>query len=376
MSKNYHPENTPVDLCCDEINNIILGAGRLCLVRKRRPRFQKSKPDKLGFDQECRSLKNQVLRLGRLVNKFPKDPQIYGSFISKKKKFKSLVKCKYRQMREKLLGQIVNSQHQNPQLFWKLMKKLKESKHNDNNPISLDEWANYFKVLHNIPLAQQSDKKFVTQIKESVNMMNILKYEIVPAQWASGFIVPIHKGGSAMITSNYRGISITSSLGKLFTSIINERLYNFMTTKNILHPAQIGFMKGKRTSDHIFVLKCIIEEAKSKRKPIYACFVDLKKAFDTVWRDGLYYKLFFDCGMSSKFVNVMRSLYNNVTGSVKLHNGGTSNEFDISIGLRQGCNLSPYLFNLYINDLCKILDQANIDPVSLKSKKNQLFDVC
>ena len=80
--------------------------------------------------------------------------------------------------------------------------------------------------------------------------------------------------------------------------------------------------------------------------------------------------------MSSKFVTIMRSLYNNVTGSVKLHNGGTSNEFDISIGLRQGCNLSPYLFNLYINDLCKILDQANIDPVSLKSKKNQLFDVC
>ena len=81
MSKNFHPEYTPVYLCCDEINNIILGVGRLCLVRKRRPRFQKSKPDKLGFDQECRSLKNQVMRLGRLVNKFPKDPQLYGSFI-------------------------------------------------------------------------------------------------------------------------------------------------------------------------------------------------------------------------------------------------------------------------------------------------------
>ena len=97
----------------------------------------------------------------------------------------------------------------------------------------------------------------------------ILKYEIVPAQWASGFIVPIHKGGPAMITSDYRGISITSSVGKLFTSIINERLYNFMTTKNILHPAQIEFMNGKRTSDHIFVLKCIIEEVKSKRKPTF-----------------------------------------------------------------------------------------------------------
>ena len=77
-----------------------------------------------------------------------------------------------------------------------------------------------------------------------------------------------------------------------------------MITKNILHSSQIGFMKGKRTSDHIFVLKCILEEAKSMRKPICACFVDLKKAFDTVWREGLYYKLLFDCRMSTKFVKL------------------------------------------------------------------------
>ena len=148
-----------------------------------------------------------------------------------------------------------------------------------------------------------------------------------------------------------------------WSSIINERLYNFMITKNILHSSQIGFMKGKRTSEnHIFVLKCILEEAKSKRKNIYACFTDLKKAFDTVWREVLYYKLLFDCRMSTKFVNIMRSLYNNVTGSAKLHTGCTSNQIDISIRLRQGCNLSPNHFNLYINGLCKVLDQANIDP--------------
>ena len=100
-----------------------------------------------------------------------------------------------------------------------------------------------------------------------------------------------------------------------------------MITKNILHASQIGFMKGKRTSDHIFVLKCILEEANLSlcESPMYARFVDLKKAFDTVWREGLYYKLLFDCRMSTKFVNIMRSLYNNVTGSVKLHTCCTIN---------------------------------------------------
>ena len=107
---------------------------------------------------------------------------------------------------------------------------------------------------------------------------------------------------------------------------------------------QIGFMKGKRTSDHIFVLKCIIEEANKRKTPIYTCFVDLKRAFDTVWRIRLWYKLGYDYKISSKFVN-MCSMYHNLSGRFRTSTD-ISDTFNISIGLRQGCNLSPYLFNL------------------------------
>jgi hypothetical protein len=78
-----------------------------------------------------------------------------------------------------------------------------------------------------------------------------------------------------------------SCLGKLFSSILSNRLVKYLDSSNLLSPTPIGFMKNKRTANHIFILKALIEEAKSKRAPIYGCFVDLRKAFNTVWRTGL-----------------------------------------------------------------------------------------
>ena len=427
MSKSFNDEKSSINTCCNEINDIIIGAGRLSMkpFKRRQPNGSqvKRKPDKLGFDQECRSLKNRVINLGKLVGKFPKDPYIHGLFISTRKKFRSLVKNKYQDMRVKLLKQISNSQDSNPQEFWKLVNKLKGAKKENSNPIPMDEWETYFKSLHQTSLVTNPNEaftkyvndmlKFNTGIKSDLldapidsgellrsvkklkkgkasgpdDIMNemiksggkplhecllklfnmILKYECVPSQWTFGYIVPLHKGGSKTVTTNYRGISITSSLGKLFSAVLNERLYEVMKSQKMIAPSQIGFMKGKRTSDHIFVLKCIIEEAKSKRRPIFACFVDLRKAYDTIWREGLYFKLLFDYQISEKFVTIIKSLYTNIRGIVKV-DCKTSSPFDILIGLRQGCNLSPYLFNLYINDLSKVLDLAGTDPVKLNGR--------
>ena len=119
----------------------------------------------------------------------------------------------------------------------------------------------------------------------------MIKSGRVPTGWAHSYIIPIFKGGSDTDTTNYRGISIISCLAKLFSAILNTRLITHIDGNHLLSHKQIGFCKNKRTSDHIFVLKAIIEEAKSKRVPIYGCFVDLKKGFDTIWRQGLFYKM-------------------------------------------------------------------------------------
>ena len=81
----------------------------------------------------------------------------------------------------------------------------------------------------------------------------------------------------------------SSCLGKCFTSILNYRLNTFLEEHEILNKHQIsGFRYGFRTSDHILVLKTIIDSYKLHKKPLFACFIDFRKAYDSVWREGLF----------------------------------------------------------------------------------------
>ena len=130
----------------------------------------------------------------------------------------------------------------------------------------------------------------------------------------------------------------------------------------------ISFLNIKLISDHIFVLKCLIEEAKSKKSRIYSCFIDLKKAFDTVWIQGLLYKLVCKYNISPKLCRLLKCMYDNLKTQV-YSNGYLGDIFNISIGTRQGCNLSPTLLNLFINDLPSILHKADCDPVTMHSER-------
>ena len=86
---------------------------------------------------------------------------------------------------------------------------------------------------------------------------------------------------------------------------------------------------------------------------IYACFVDFRKAYDSVWRNGLSYKL-MKCRVSRKFLSLISNIYNNVNLCVRVKGGLTQN-FQSEVGVKQGCNLSPNLFNTFLYDLENIL---------------------
>ena len=116
----------------------------------------------------------------------------------------------------------------------------------------------------------------------------------------------------------------------------------------------------------MFILKSILESHCSDRNGrVYACFVDFRKAFDTVIHTGIKIKL-LQTGVGSKFYNIVKNMYNTSTSCIRLKNGVTDS-FPVSVGVKQGDNLSPNLFKIFINDLPCYMQNTQ-DPVKLDDK--------
>ena len=116
----------------------------------------------------------------------------------------------------------------------------------------------------------------------------------MPLMWCSGLITPIFKSGVRNDPTNYRGICVSSCLGTLLCSILNQRLMEHVNLLNILHNSQIGFLPNNRTADHrvVLTLRTLTDKyVHCYQEKVYACFVDCRKAFNSVWHDGLLYKL-------------------------------------------------------------------------------------
>ena len=145
------------------------------------------------------------------------------------------------------------------------------------------------------------------------------------SNWRQALIVPIFKKKGDHDDPNcYRGIALISCLAKLFNNILNERLSNFLKKNKVISEFQIGFSKKARTADHMFVLRHLIDShVKQNRKQIFAAFIDFEKAFDTVWRDALLYKL-LKAGIHGRMFNMIKSMYEETYYSVKCKDGLTT----------------------------------------------------
>ena len=185
-------------------------------------------------------------------------------------------------------------------------------------------------------------------------------------------IKPIYKNkGDPLNPENYRPITLLSCLGKLFTSIINERLNLFLNENNILLENQAGFRKHYSTNDHIFVLYSLIEILKQQKKKLYCAFVDFAKAFDSVWRIGLWKKMLQN-SINGKLFQVIFNLYQNIKSCITLDNSNSA-FFESFIGLRQGENLSPVLFAIFLNDLEAFLE-SNFNPgIEIECNTDEIY---
>jgi hypothetical protein len=185
-----------------------------------------------------------------------------------------------------------------------------------------------------------------------------------PRQWSEGLIVPIHKKGSIHMPENYRGITLLSVFGKLFTHVLNNRLTNWAEDYGVYVESQGGFRAGFGTADSIFVLHNLISWCLNNKKKLYCAFVDYQKAFDYVVRDNLWFKL-LKVGVTGKMFNIIRSMYETVSSKVK----GISSSFECILGVRQGESLSPFLFAMYVNDLEKTLNDSGTRGLTMDTLK-------
>ena len=133
--------------------------------------------------------------------------------------------------------------------------------------------------------------------------------------------------------NNYRGITLVSCFSKIFTGILNNRINNWIQENKILSDAQFGFRKERSTVDAIFILNAVISKIINEKGRLYCAFIDLKMAFDNIYRNALWFKM-HRLGINAKLLRIVRNMYANIKSCIKSCNSFTE-YFQCAIGLRQ-----------------------------------------
>ena len=206
-------------------------------------------------------------------------------------------------------------------------------------------------------------------------MANLLKvlYGVVwteksiPKNWRQGLIVSFYKKSAAESPGNCRGITLM--VGKLFCKILNNRLVSRLEAERALHEGQAGFREFLKRScvDNIFTLNEIVQGRMREGKHTYTFFLDVQKAFDTVWHDGLWFKL-WELGVRGRMWRVIKNMYD-ITQSAVLLEGEVYEQFNIGQGVAQGCSMSHILFSIFISQLLDDVETAGIGITVKKDVK-------
>ena len=173
----------------------------------------------------------------------------------------------------------------------------------------------------------------------------IYKNGHIPDDLLLSVFIPIPKKAGAQLCTQFRTISLMSHITKILLKVIQQRISAAVNRE--ISPNQSGFRPGVGTREGIFNLRVTCERALDARKTVYACFIDYSKAFDCVSHIQLM-KVMEEIGIMGRDLHFISNLYWNQSGVVRTGNGISESSFPIKRGVRQGCVLSPCLFNLYV----------------------------
>jgi hypothetical protein len=185
-----------------------------------------------------------------------------------------------------------------------------------------------------------------TIVKAMHTLVNKIHHEEqIPEDWGKSLIVPIYKRkGDPQDCKNYRGISLQSVPGKVFTKMIHNRMKQYV--EEFLGEEQAGFRSGRSTIDQIFTMRQIMEKATEHNQDLFINFIDFRQAFDCIWHEGIW-RTMQHAGIPEKMIAMVKNIYGKSMSAIKMDKKITE-YFQTKTGVRQGCILSPYLFNLVL----------------------------
>ncbi|KAL2077950.1 hypothetical protein ACEWY4_025635 [Coilia grayii] len=195
-------------------------------------------------------------------------------------------------------------------------------------------------------------------LEELLSLMNeSWKVGRLPKAWKHAVIVPVLKPGKDPSSpSSYRPIALTSVMCKLMERMVTDRLVHFLEVKGALVDHQSGFRKGRGTMDNIVALDCEIKRAFANKESLIAVFLDIERAYDMPWREGLLVKL-LRYGVNGNLFSWIKNFLEDCTIQVRVGDVMSAAVL-VENGTPQGSVISPVLFNVMINDVFLDLNQG------------------
>ena len=185
----------------------------------------------------------------------------------------------------------------------------------------------------------------------------------VPQDWKDATINVLHKQKDRTECSNYRGLSLVAHAGKVLLKIVANRLGDFCEEAGIVPEEQCGFRPQRSTTDTMFVVRRHQELGRTSNTSLEIYFIDLAKAYDSVDR-VLLWEVLARFGVPPRMIKVLCMFHDGMRVCVQLDDEDLSAWFNICQGLRQGCVLSPLLFNIFFAEvIIVVLKRFAEDPL-------------
>lgn len=196
----------------------------------------------------------------------------------------------------------------------------------------------------------------------------VWKGEGWPEKWKDGVVVPILKKGEGDVVGDYRGVTLMPTAYKIYAAVLAERIKEEIEREEKIPHNQTGFRKGMGTMDSVYVLNYLVNKRiEGKRGGMVALFVDLKAAFDSVDREILG-RAMRERGIREGLVKRVEELTRETKSRIRMGEE-CGREFWTARGIRQGCPLSPILFNILIADLEEKMKKGRWGGVELGEEK-------